>query len=83
MKNVCREKSISSTISNKLSTLNVHHPALGIITTLLLLPALSSCTDSVDPVSAKPEDTVMTTKVMLDLHDEDSIPGQIDIFAFE
>ena len=83
MKNVCREKSISSTISNKLSTLNVHHPALGIITTLLLLPALSSCTDSVDPVSAKSEDTVMTTKVTLELTDEASIPGQIDIFAFE
>lgn len=83
MKNVCRERSISSTISHKLSTLNVHHPALGIITILLFLPALSSCTDSADPVSVKPEDTVMTTMVRLDLPDEDRRPGQIDIFSFE
>ena len=84
MKNGCRERSVSSTIFHKLSLTNVHSPALGIIiTTLLFLPALSSCDDSVVTVSGKSEDTSVTTKVTLEMPDEGGRPRQIDIFAFE
>lgn len=86
MKTGCREKSIYSTIStisHKLSTTNVHNPILGIITTMLLLPALFSCDHDIVPAPSGVSDTTFVTKVQLAMPDDEEITGQIDIFAFE
>lgn len=70
MKNGCREKVVSSTHFYKLLHLITHAPVLGILTTLLLLPALFSCNEYESAV----------TKVSVGLSEGSG--GQLDIFTF-
>ena len=70
MKNGCREKVVSSTHFYKLLHLITHAPVLGILTTLLLLPALFSCNEYETAV----------TKVSVGLSEGSG--GQLDIFTF-
>lgn len=83
MKNRSRERSFTSTISFKRLFLYHKQLTLGTITTLLILPTLFSCKD---PIGTDPEITdgnEVTTKVTLDVLEDNSMTGPIDIFTFD
>ncbi len=82
MQNRSREKSIYSTISIKLIILHLMRLILSIITTLLILPALFSCTEVIDSPADEGNGTEVMTKVSLETPEDYVVRGAVDIFTF-
>ena len=82
MQNRSREKSIYSTISIKLIILHLMRLVLSIITTLLILPALFSCTEVIDNLAGNENGTEVMTKVSLETPEDYAVRGAVDIFTF-
>lgn len=82
MQNRSREKSIYSTISFKLIFQHLDKLILSIITTLLILPELFSCTEVIDSRTDTGNGTEVMTRVSLETPEDYIVRGAVDIFAF-